>query len=126
VKLNLPGDLPPVLADRAALTRILRHLLDNAIKFGPRGNTVEMVAEPQRAFVRLAVRDHGPGILAEQLPNIFQAFFQADGSSTRPAGGLGLGLALVKSLVEAHGSQIHVESVEGEGSLFYFELPRAI
>jgi len=126
VTMNLPVDLPPVLADRAALTRILRHLLDNAIKFGPRGNTVEIAAESQRAFVRLAVRDYGPGISVEQLPHIFQVFYQADGSSTRRGGGLGLGLALVRSLVEAHGSQIHVESTEGEGSVFYFELPRAV
>jgi signal transduction histidine kinase len=75
--------------------------------------------------VRIAVQDHGAGIPLDQLDRIFQVFYQVDGSSTRKAGGLGLGLALVKRLVEAHGSRVEVDSEVGQGSTFAFELPVA-
>jgi len=125
VNVVAPADLPPVRADLAALMRVLWHLLDNAVKFSPSGSTVEIAAEQRRAGVRIAVQDHGAGIPLDQLDRIFQVFYQVDGSSTRKAGGLGLGLALVKRLVEAHGSRVEVDSEVGQGSTFAFELPVA-
>jgi signal transduction histidine kinase len=125
VNVVAPADLPPVRADLAALMRVLWHLLDNAVKFSPSGSTVEITAEQRRAGVRIAVQDHGAGIPLDQLDRIFQVFYQVDGSSTRKAGGLGLGLALVKRLVEAHGSRVEVDSEVGQGSTFAFELPAA-
>jgi len=126
LNLILPPDLPPVLADRMALTRALRHLLDNAIKFSPSGESVQVSAEKKKAFVRIAVRDHGEGIPPEKQEQIFEPFYQADGSATRKAGGLGLGLALVKMLMEAHGVPIRLDSQSGIGSTFYFELLVAV
>ena len=125
VNVSVPADLPPVRADLQSLTRVLWHLLDNAVKFSPAGSTVEIAAGQRRAGVRIAVQDHGVGIPPDQLDRIFQVFYQVDGSSTRKAGGLGLGLALVKRLVEAHGSRVEVESKVGKGSMFAFELPVA-
>jgi signal transduction histidine kinase len=125
VNVAVPADLPPVRADLQSLTRVLWHLLDNAVKFSLSGSTVEIAAEQRRAGVRIAVQDHGAGIPLDQLDRIFQVFYQVDGSSTRKAGGLGLGLALVKRLVEAHGSRVEVDSEVGQGSTFAFELPVA-
>jgi signal transduction histidine kinase len=120
--LSIAPDVPRVLGDRVALTRTLRHLVDNAIKFGPRYDVVQMLVARSGERVQVAVRDHGPGLAPEELAHIFNVFYQVDGSSTRQAGGLGVGLALVRKLVQAHGSDIKVKSEQGRGSLFYFEL----
>jgi signal transduction histidine kinase len=125
VMVGVPPTLPPVLADRPALTRILRHLLDNALKFSPAGSAVHLTAGQHEGRVRFTVQDAGRGIPHDQLGRIFEAFYQEDGSATRRAGGLGIGLTLVKRLVEAHGSQVQVESEIGKGSRFYFELQAA-
>jgi signal transduction histidine kinase len=125
LRLDLAADLPPVSAHRAALARVLWHLLDNAVKFSPPQTVVLVQAERRAARVRLAVRDQGPGIPPENLPRVFDLLYQVDGSSTRRAGGLGLGLALVKALVEAHQSEVRVESEVGRGSTFSFDLPAA-
>jgi len=122
IAIQVPPDLPRVLADRVALSRILRNLLDNAVKFGPPDQTVHLTAERAGDRVRLAVSDQGPGLTPAQVERVFDALYQVDGSSTRRAGGLGLGLALVKRLVEAHGAKVRVESIVGQGSTFSFEL----
>ena len=124
---EVPETLPAVLADPQALTRCVRHLLDNAVKFSPERSAVEVRAEPadDGSHIRVSVRDHGVGIPPNQLGMVFQSFFQVDGSATRSYSGVGAGLALVKLLLEAQGSSIHVESEVGQGSVFYFELPVA-
>jgi signal transduction histidine kinase len=122
VNLTLAPEVPQVMADRVALTRVLRHLLDNAIKFGPPHQVVQLQVEPAGDRVRVTVRDRGPGLAPEDLARVFDVFYQGDGSATRKAGGLGLGLALVKKLLEAHGAEIQVESAPGRGSSFWFEL----
>jgi signal transduction histidine kinase len=122
IALRLQPDLPRVMADRMALARILRHLLDNAVKFGPPDQQVEIAGERNGTRVRVTVRDQGPGLTPEQLSRVFEPLYQVDGSNTRPAGGLGLGLALVKRLLEAHGTQVQVSSAVGQGSTFAFEL----
>jgi signal transduction histidine kinase len=122
VTLHAAPDLPPVIADRVTLRRVLGHLLDNAIKFSPASGTVEVIAEKRPQAVRFAVRDYGEGIAPEKLEHIFDMFYQGDGSTTRRAGGMGLGLALVKVLLEAHWSEVRVQSETGRGSTFYFDL----
>ncbi|MCC7361342.1 MAG: hybrid sensor histidine kinase/response regulator [Anaerolineales bacterium] len=127
VRLNDGPSVPMVRGDRAALARVLRHLLDNAVKFGPMGGLVQVMVNPSAGGqrVRVAVRDQGPGIAMKDRVRIFDVFSQLDGSSTRQGGGLGVGLALVKRLVEAHGAHVVVTGELGHGSTFAFELPVA-
>lgn len=122
ITLSIAAELPLVSADRVAITRVLRHLIDNAIKFGPSNQVVQIQVDKRGERVRLAVRDHGPGLAPAEIERIFDVFYQVDGSATRKAGGLGVGLALVRKLVEAHGSQVTVKSELGKGSTFSFEL----
>ncbi len=122
ITLSMAADLPMVNADRVAITRVLRHLLDNAIKFGPPNQIVQIQVDRRGERVRVSVRDHGPGLSPNDVERIFDVFYQVDGSSTRKGGGLGVGLALVRKLVEAHGSQVTVKSELGKGSTFVFDL----
>ena len=121
------SDIPRVQADKKALSRILRHLLGNAVKFSPQGGSVEVRGRlnPETGKVRVEVQDHGIGIAQDQLESIFESFYQADGSTTRRYSGTGIGLALVRQLLEKHDSSIEVESEVGVGSTFSFELPAA-
>lgn len=119
---QIPPGLPPVMADEEKLHWVLLQLVDNAIKFTPTGGQVTVSAAAQDRRVRLAVRDTGIGIASRRLQEIFEPFQQLDGSSTRRYGGTGLGLALVRRIVDAHGSQVNVESQEGRGSTFSFML----
>jgi signal transduction histidine kinase len=121
---ELTPELPPATADEEKLHWILLQLLDNAIKFTPSGGQVVVSATADAQEVTLAVRDTGIGIPPDRLEDIFEPFRQLDGSSTRRYGGTGLGLALVRRIVEAHGAHVHVESTEGVGSTFSFRLPR--
>jgi signal transduction histidine kinase len=114
-------ELPPVEADRERITLVLSHLLDNAIKFTPEGGRVEISAGCEGDNVIVRVRDTGKGIAKEDLPKIFVKFFK--GEPTAP--GTGLGLALCKLVVEAHGGRIWCESELGKGSTFSFTLPVA-
>jgi len=123
LRMSVPPELPPVRADMAALTRVLRHLLDNAVKFSAPNGLVQVLAERRGHLVRIAVKDQGPGITEEERARIFQPFYQSDGSSTRKAGGMGLGLALVNELLSQHDTQVQLETELGAGSTFYFDLP---
>jgi two-component system phosphate regulon sensor histidine kinase PhoR len=114
-----------VLADEDKLKWAMQQLVDNAVKFTPGGGRVTLSAAPDSRRVRLSVQDTGIGIAANRLEDIFDDFRQLDGSSTRHFGGTGLGLSLVRRIIEAHGARIHVESREGRGSLFAFSLPTA-
>jgi signal transduction histidine kinase len=117
--------LPPVLADGEKIRWVLFQLLDNAIKFTRAGGEVILSIEPHAQQLRLSVRDTGIGIPADKLPELFQPFHQLDGSITRQFGGTGLGLALVKRIVEAHQSRVQIESEPGRGTTFWFDLPIA-
>lgn len=123
LRLVMPEKLPTFRANRQAITRVLWHLLDNAIKFSPPGSQVQVIGEPVDTSVRIRVCDQGPGIAPEQQEHIFKLFYQADSSATRKAGGLGLGLGLVKALLEAHGTLVELHSPPGQGAEFAFELP---
>ncbi len=117
--------LPPVLVDVWRVHQVLENLISNAIKFTPEGGEVGVTAtlRPSIQVVEVAVFDTGPGIPRSQQERLFDKFYQMDTTSTRSAGGLGLGLAISKGIVEAHGGRIWVESELGKGSFFKFTLP---
>jgi signal transduction histidine kinase len=117
-----PVALPQVMADGEKIRWVVNQLVDNAVKFTPRGGSVTLDATVVDDGVRVGVADTGQGIAAENLPELFEPFHQLDGSTTRRKGGTGLGLALVKMIVEAHQSTIAVESEPGKGSRFWFDL----
>jgi len=127
---EVAGGVPAVMADRQELIMALTHLVDNATKFTLAGGRVTVRARPVAAedgsmLVEIAVQDTGIGILAELHAKIFERFYQVDSSTTRQFGGVGIGLAAVKQIVEAHGSRVLVESEPGKGSTFRFHLPVA-
>ena len=111
--------LPCVEADAGRIIQLLSNLVGNAVKFTPAGGRVVMRARGAGSLVELSVADTGPGIPADQLPHIFGRFWQADPSDRR---GIGLGLAISKAIVEAHGGRIWAESRLGEGTTFHFTL----
>lgn len=115
--------LPILDADPVLLRRVVDNLLDNARKYsdGP----VELTAYLRAGHLGVAVRDHGPGIDPMDVPHLFTPFFRADRSRTRGTGGVGLGLALARRIVEAHGGTIEVRSAPGTGTTFEFTLPGA-
>ncbi len=119
---EVTADLPPVLADAPRLGQVLVNLLHNAIKFTPTGGAIHLSAQQDGNRVVFQVQDNGVGIPADDLPRIFERFYKSD--RARASGGTGLGLAIAKHIVEAHGGKIWVKSVEGEGSVFEFGIPR--
>jgi signal transduction histidine kinase len=123
IQVNIEPKLPLVLADKNGIGTALQLLIDNALKFSH--ENVEVSARRMEQCVRVAVRDEGIGIAKDKIEKIFEGFYQVDGSSTRRYGGTGVGLTIVSLILEHHHSQIMVESVEGKGSIFFFELPIA-
>lgn len=125
LELVLPSDLPPAWADPSRVAQILQELLDNAFKFtSERGRIRLAVSHDDRALVT-EVNDTGIGMPVDIQDNLFKGFYQADNTSTRAYGGLGLGLSIVHHLVTRMGGAIAVDSVPGMGSTFRFTLPRA-
>jgi signal transduction histidine kinase len=116
------SNLPYAEADQQKIEWTIYHLLENAIKFTPPGGKVILRAEQNANLIHVNVMDTGIGIPEDKLDEIFEPFHQLDGSSTRKYAGVGLGLSLVKKMIEAHGSVLHVQSVVGEGSSFEFLL----
>jgi signal transduction histidine kinase len=111
--------------DPDRISQVLGNLLENAIRHSPAGGEVSIRLESEEGgeAVRVTIRDGGPGVPEEHLPNVFERFYRADVSRSRSAGGSGIGLAVVKQLVEAHGGRVWVESPPGEGASFGFTLP---
>jgi signal transduction histidine kinase len=124
--INLHGvidEVPFVQADSQKIAWVLQQLIDNGIKFTSSGGSVVLsVKREGENLVILSVTDTGIGIPPSQLSDIFEPFHQLDGSSTRRYGGTGLGLSLVRQIIEAHGSMLEVQSVEGRGTTFKFPL----
>jgi signal transduction histidine kinase len=117
--------LPPAWADRERLHQVLFNLLDNAVHFTPVGGTVTVSAARHGAALHVRVTDTGPGIPSEHLPHVFERFYRVDQARSRGDGGTGIGLAIARSIVEAHGGRIWAESEVGKGSVFGFEIPSA-
>ena len=109
--------------DEDRINEVLGNLLSNAFKFTKRGGRVTLTVAPDDDQVVISVADTGAGIPPEQLPHIFDKFFQADNQAAAATKGTGLGLAIAKEIVEAHGGQITVDSTVGEGTTFVVTLP---
>jgi signal transduction histidine kinase len=120
---ELAEPLPPVQADQEKLGWVLYQLVDNGIKFTPSGGSVTVQAAAQNGLLEIVVADTGIGIPEERIEEIFEPFHQLDGSPTRRYGGTGLGLTLVRQILDAHGASVQVESTENQGSIFRFALP---
>ncbi len=123
MRLHIEDRLPSVRVDEEKLKWVLGHLLDNGLKFTPTGGYCQLEAVQVHHRVQVTVSDNGIGIPDEQLHEIFEPFHQLDSSTKRLYAGTGLGLAMVKRIIEAHGSQVIVKSEIGHGSQFQFTLP---
>ena len=121
--------LPTAMVDASLIRRVIDELFDNAVKYSPKGGkiTVDVISENSRPspMLKIDVADEGIGIEKEDLPRIFEDFRQIDASDTRPFGGLGLGLAFVRRIIEAHRGTITVDSTPGRGTTFSFTVPAA-
>ena len=122
IELKLAGGLPKVMFDRDKITQVAMNIVNNAIKFTERGKVVITTSRDENA-VAVSVRDTGPGICNEDIPKLFRRFEQLDKGTERKSGGTGLGLAISKEIIEIHGGKIWAESVFGEGTTFFFNLP---
>ena len=125
VELRIRPSAAPVAAnaDAGRIRQVLRNLLDNALTHTPAGGAVTVSSLREGGFATIAVEDTGPGIPDEHLPLIFDRFYRADPSRTRATGGAGLGLAIVRQIVEAHGGHVQVNNVDGGGARFLVALP---
>jgi signal transduction histidine kinase len=121
--IDAPDDLPRVSADPDRLRQVVLNLVENALRHTPQAGAVRITVRAEGSGVRISVADTGKGIGPEDLPHIFEHFYRADRSRTRSSGGTGLGLVIVKSLVEAHGGRVTVQSEAGAGSTFTVTLP---
>ncbi|MBL8057460.1 MAG: HAMP domain-containing protein, partial [Anaerolineales bacterium] len=119
-----PG-VDPVSLDAARIGRVLANLVGNALQHTPAGGQVTVRADRMGRSVRVEVRDTGEGIAASDLPHIFEQFYRGEKSRSRATGGAGLGLAIARAIVEAHGGQIEAESGPGQGTRLFFTLPAA-
>jgi signal transduction histidine kinase len=124
VQSDVPRGLPATLVDPDRMVRVVAHLIDNAIKFGE-GKPVTVSAAPVEDGVRLTIRDEGMGVTDEVRPKLFLPLEQGDDSSTRRHGGIGIGLALVKMVLDAHGITLDFDSAPGMGTTVSFVLPLA-
>ncbi len=121
---NIMPDIPNVHADEEKISWAILQLIDNAIKFTPSGGEVTLSIQPEMdTLIMVSVTDTGIGIPANRINEIYEPFHQLDSSSTRRYGGTGLGLALVRQIISAHGSVIEVQSEDGKGTMFRFPLP---
>jgi signal transduction histidine kinase len=121
----VPENLPAIDADAERVHQVLFNLVDNAVRFTPGGGHVTVSAHGHDGRVEIRVVDTGVGIGSEHLPRLFERFYRVDPARAREGGGTGIGLAIARSVVEAHGGRIRAESEPGRGSTFSFDLPIA-
>jgi two-component system sensor histidine kinase KdpD len=119
---HIPDDLPAVSLDYVEIDQVLSNLIENATKYAPAATEIQVAVQRANGEVRLAVEDRGPGVPPSSLQHLFDPFYRVASGTARPAG-LGLGLAVAKGLVEAHGGRIWVENRPGGGARFVFTLP---
>jgi signal transduction histidine kinase len=127
--LNIAYHKPPTQAlvtiDKDRVSQVVDNLIGNAMKFSPDGGTISVIVEEREKDVLVTIADEGIGVPEDKQLKIFERFYQVDGSSRRRFGGTGIGLAIVKRIIDAHQGEIWVESEVNHGSTFYFTLPRA-
>jgi len=123
IALDFQGEVSPVFADRDKISQVIVNLLSNALKYNPAGETVNIKVGRNENQVFLKVKDSGIGIAPEDLPHIFERFYRADKSRTQQTGGSGVGLAIVKAIVDAHQGKLNVTSIINEGTEFTISLP---
>jgi two-component system phosphate regulon sensor histidine kinase PhoR len=128
IKLTPPPEALSVLGDRDELIRALENLVENALKYGEAGKRVDITLTRAQTRAgapeaRIAVRDYGPGIAPEHLPRLTERFYRVDVADSRAQGGTGLGLALVKHVLNRHGGRLSIESTRGQGATFVMHLP---
>ncbi len=126
IALSIPEGLPLVLADRDKLCRVFFNLLDNAVKFSPAGGTIAVTASAGGSAIQCSIADHGIGISEADFERIFDKFFRSEAAESNNIAGTGLGLPLVKHIVESHGGTISLSSRFGSGSTFTVSLPAAV
>lgn len=119
------GEAPVVLGDEARLRQVLVNLVGNAVTHTPAGTAVAVRLRTATGLAHVEVADCGPGLTTEQASQVFERFYRADTARTRAAGGSGLGLSIVRAVVEAHGGRVGVRSIVGQGATFLVELPLA-
>lgn len=123
IVVDFPPDFPVIQGDKQRLEQVLSNLLSNAIKYSPQGGQITISGSTLANMMQISVSDEGVGLTEEQQENIFDRFYRADNALTRETQGVGLGLYIVRSLVEEHGGHIWVQSKSGEGTTFSFTLP---
>ncbi len=123
LRVESPDGLPAILVDPERMAQVLNNLITNALRYTPAGGRVTLSAGQEGGEVTLTVHDSGAGIASDELPHVFERFYRGDPSRQQQEGESGLGLAISRSLVEAHGGRISVESVLGEGATFTIHLP---
>jgi K+-sensing histidine kinase KdpD len=121
---HVPSDLPRIDGDADLIKQVFINLITNAIKYSPRGTAVAVRAQEEAVSILVSVTDQGVGIPKDEIANVFDKYFRARSQKESKMEGLGLGLAIVKNIVEQHGGSVRVESKEGQGSTFFFTLPR--
>ena len=128
VRMAIPAEPVMVLGDRDELIRALENLVENALKYGAAGKRVDVTLSRAQTRAgapeaRIAIRDFGPGIAPEHLPRLTERFYRVDVADSRSQGGTGLGLSLVKHVLNRHGGRVSIESVPGQGATFTMHLP---
>jgi two-component system sensor histidine kinase BaeS len=123
IQVETPSDLPQVEVDPGRMAQVLENLVNNALRYTPEGGRIVLSVEANAGTIKLRVQDNGVGIAAEDLPYIFDRFYRSEKSRPRQGTESGLGLAIAKSIVEAHGGSLWVESALGEGTTFTIALP---
>jgi two-component system phosphate regulon sensor histidine kinase PhoR len=126
IVVQVPAELGPLEADAEKLTQVFGNLLENALKYTPKGARVEIGAlVTMENEIECYVRDNGAGIPAEDLPHIFERFFRVEKGRSRETGGTGLGLSIVKHIVQLHGGRVWAENRDSGGLAIILRLPRA-
>jgi signal transduction histidine kinase len=120
---HVESNVDPVLMDTQAIGRVLNNLLGNALRHTHSGSAIQVQVWRTDHGVQVSVRDTGEGIRPEDLPHIFERFYRGEKSRNRGTGGAGLGLAIARGIVRAHGGEIRVESQVGKGTQFTFNIP---
>ncbi len=124
INFNKPAEPVCINGDEDFIVQIMLNLLDNAINYSPQGQPISVDLEADNSEIKISIADHGEGIPEKDIPRIFERFYRVDKARSKKTGGTGLGLAIVKHLVENHGGRVGVESRLGQGSVFFFILPK--